>query len=203
MMDLFKQIPLYRFLKLCNDQGLDKTILDCGAGGDEPPLSLFCEYGYTTMGIDCGPDQIQQADRFAASKGQALNIKLGDMRELPFGDESISYVYSYNSVFHMPKKDVSRSISEMKRVLKPQGLLFVNFLTTKDFRCGEGPVVGNNEYEQFDDDLPVIHSYYEEGEPEPFFADMQILYKEDRVLERMYEGNWIRQGFVDYIAKKI
>lgn len=31
---------------------------------------------------------------------------------------------------------------------------------------------------------------------------MKILYKESRVLERIFEGKKIRQGFVDYIVKK-
>lgn len=125
------------------------------------------------------------------------------MRKLRFDDESFSFVYSYNSVFHMTKKDVSKSIDEMKRVLKKNGLLFVNFLTTSDFRCGEGIDIGNNQYEQMEDDIPVIHSYFEECEVEKYFEDMGILYKENRVLERIFEGKKIRQGFVDYILKKI
>ena len=43
------------------------------------------------------------------------------MRQLKFENESLSFVYSYNSVFHMTKADISKSISEMKRVLKPNG----------------------------------------------------------------------------------
>jgi ubiquinone/menaquinone biosynthesis C-methylase UbiE len=182
---------------------LEKTVLDCGAGGDSPPLSLFSEYGYFTNGIDCDIEQIEKANNHAKRNGQNLNIKQGDMRNLTFENESISYVYSYNSVFHMKKIDVIKSIDEMKRVLKPKGLLFVNFLTTKDFRCGEGVAVGKNEYEQFDDDIPVIHSYYENHEPDILFSDMEVIYKEDRVLERIYEGERIRQGFVDYIVKKL
>ena len=45
MNEVFKQIPLYRFIMYCNETNMEKTILDCGAGGDSPPLSLFAEYG--------------------------------------------------------------------------------------------------------------------------------------------------------------
>ena len=90
----------------------------------------------------------------------------------------------------------------MKRVLKSEGLLFVNFLTTKDHRCGTGVAMGENQYEQMDDYIPVIHSYFDEDEPEEYFNNMKILYKESRVLERIFEGKKIRQGFVDYIVKK-
>lgn len=203
MNEVFKQIPLYRFIMYCNETKMEKTILDCGAGGDYPPLSLFVEYGYLTYGIEFNSKQLEEANKYANRKGQNLNIEKGDMRKLRFDDESFSFVYSYNSVFHMTKKDVSKSIDEMKRVLKKNGLLFVNFLTTSDFRCGEGIDIGNNQYEQIEDDIPVIHSYFEECEAEKYFEDMGILYKENRVLERIFEGKKIRQGFVDYILKKI
>ena len=203
MNEVFKQIPLYRFIMYCNETNMEKTILDCGAGGDSPPLSLFAEYGYLTYGIEFNSKQLEEANKYANTKGQNLNIEKGDMRKLRFDDESFSFVYSYNSVFHMKKKDVSKSIDEMKRVLKKNGLLFVNFLTTNDFRCGDGVDIGENQYEQMDDNLPVIHSYFEKCEAEKYFEDMEILYKENRVLERIFEGKKIRQGFVDYILKKI
>ncbi|SMC22227.1 Methyltransferase domain-containing protein [Clostridium acidisoli DSM 12555] len=203
MNEVFKQIPLYRFIMFCNETAMNKTVLDCGAGGDCPPLSLFSEYGYLTHGIEFNTNQLEEANKYANKKNQNLNIEQGDMRKLKFEDESFSFVYSYNSVFHMTKEDVSKSINEMKRVLKKDGLFFVNFLTTSDFRCGQGVDIGENQYEQMDDDIPVIHSYFEEWELEKYFEDMEILYKEDRVLERIYEGEKIRQGFIDYIVKKI
>lgn len=203
MNEIIKQIPLYRFLMYCNDTTLDKTVLDCGAGGNCPPLTLFSEYGYSTHGIEFDKKQIELANNYANKKNQKLNIEQGDMRTLNFANESFSFVYSYNSVFHMSKEDVFKSVNELKRVLKKDGLLFVNFLTTNDNRCGQGVSHGLNQYEQMDDDIPVIHSYYEECEADTYFKDMKLLYKENRVLERIFEGNLIKQGFVDYILKKI
>jgi ubiquinone/menaquinone biosynthesis C-methylase UbiE len=201
-MELFKQIPLYRFLALCNESGMKKNILDCGAGGDSPPLSLFANYGYSTYGIEMNDEQIKRASQFATERGQNLNIQQGDMRQLALSDESMSFVYSYNSIFHMRKQDVKKAINEMKRVLKPNGLLFVNFLTLKDFRVGDGVDLGDNQFEQMEDDEFVIHSYYDYHEADSMFDDLQLIYKEDRVLERKFEGEWIRQGFIDYIYKK-
>ena len=203
MREIFKQIPLYRLIMYCNETNMEKSVLDCGAGGDCPPLSLFEEYGYLTKGIEFNFEQLEKANKYANKKGQNLNIENGDMRKLKFNNESFSFGYSYNSVFHMTKKEISKSINEMKRVLKKDGLLFVNFLTTNDFRCGDGIDIGENQYEQMDDDVPVIHSYFEESEAESYFNDMEILYKENRVLERIFEGKKVRQGFVDYILKKV
>lgn len=42
---IFTQIPLYRFLMVCNEECKEMNVLDCGAGGASPPLSLFARYG--------------------------------------------------------------------------------------------------------------------------------------------------------------
>ncbi|MDO5517107.1 MAG: class I SAM-dependent methyltransferase [Clostridium sp.] len=203
MKDIIRQIPLYRFLKYCNETGMDKNILDCGAGGDCPPLSLFADYGYITRGIEFSKNQLEKAKKFQKDKGQNLNIELGDMRNLKFKNESFSFIYSYNSIFHMSKIDIQETINEFNRILKSGGLMFVNFLTTSDYRCGNGEELGKNQYNQMDDGVPIIHSYFEENEPDKFFENMEIIYKENRVLERIYEGEKIKQGFVDYIVKKV
>lgn len=203
MSEIFRQIPLYRFLMFCNGMELEKKVLDCGAGGNCPPLSLFYEHGYFTQGIEFSLNQLKEANKYSSEKNQDLNIQQGDMRSLNFNNESFSFVYSFNSVFHMTKVDVEKSINEMKRVLKKNGLIFVNFLTTSDFRCGEGTSFGENQYEQIEDNAPTIHSYFEENEPDKYFKEMKVLYKEIRIVERIYEGEKIKQGFVDYIVKKI
>ncbi len=200
---IYKQIPLYRFLDLClqNAKSDNKSILDCGAGGDMPPLALFKAYGFNTSGIEIDEQAIKLAHAFAASQDLDLNIQTGDMTALPFQDARFDFVYSYNSIFHMKKVEIEKAVKELKRVLKPGGLMFVNFLSMDDFRCGDGPHLGNNQYEQMDYE-PVIHSYFEHDEADRYFEDMTTLIKEQRVIQRIYEGESIKQGFVDYILKK-
>lgn len=95
MPTVYRQIPLYSFLLFCNRSDMPREILDCGAGGDCPPLGLFAEHGYKTFGIECDRDQLDRADSFASSQGINLNISAGDMRQLPFPDNSISHDFSY------------------------------------------------------------------------------------------------------------
>jgi SAM-dependent methyltransferase len=200
---IYGQAQLYKFLSYCNNSELEKTVLDCGAGGSCPPLGIFQEYGYKTFGIELDDGQINRAKEFERINGVDLNIQKGDMRHLPFVDNSISFVYSYNSIFHMRKHDIAISISELRRVLKFGGLCFVNFLTVNDFRCGTGENLGNNEYGQYEDDDKVIHSYFDILEGDKYLEGMDIIHKENRIVERIYEGQMIRQGFIDYIARKI
>ena len=197
---IFRHTPLYKFLEHCNrEEG--RKVLDCGAGGNMPPLSLFASHGYETTGIELSDTQVKRANAFGDKQNQVLNVMKGDMTKLPFEDDVFDVVYSYNSIFHMMKKDIDVAVSEMKRVLKPGGMMFINFLSVDDFRCGEGPHLGNHQYEQMDDE-PVIHSYFEYDEAEKYFGNMTFVLKERRILERMYEGEKIKQGFIDYIVRK-
>ena len=54
-----------RFLNYCNECDLEKSVLDCGAGGDCPPLALFAEYGYKTQGIEISNSQVERANIFS------------------------------------------------------------------------------------------------------------------------------------------
>ena len=199
---LMKQTQLYRFLDYCNQCDLEKSVLDCGAGGDCPPLALFSEYGYKTQGLEISDSQIEKAKNFSRKYGLNLNISKGDMRQLPFENESISYIYSYNSIFHMTKKDIEKSINEIKRVLKPGGLCCINFLSLQDSWYGQGEELGENEFLQMERGEKVIHTYYNIDEGEIHFQDMKILFKENRILERIFEGEKIKQVYIDYIVQK-
>ena len=166
-----------------------------------PELGLFKSHGFQTVGIEIDEKAIASANKFAENQCMDLNIIKGDMTQLSFEDSSFDFVYSYNSIFHMKKTEIEKAVKELKRVLKPGGLMFVNFLSVDDFRCGEGPDLGDHQYEQMDDE-PVIHSYYDHNEADAYFSDMKVLIKEQRIINRIYEGELIRQGFIDYILEK-
>lgn len=199
---IFRQPQLYRFLNFCNEEGLEKTILDCGAGGKMPPLSLFLQNGYKTYGIEISDKQIERAEAFSKEHKVNLNIANGDMRKLPFENESFNYVYSYNSIFHMKKADIKTAVNEIKRVLKPGGLCLVNFLSINDEDYRKGEKAGDGEFFRIEDGEKILHAYYDINEAEDHFKDMKILFKENRILERIYEGQKIKQGYIDYIVKK-
>jgi len=206
MKPIFTQNQLFTFLLFCNGQGLEKTILDCGAGGKRPPLGIFADHGYATTGIEIDDEAIEHAKAFEEEHGMDLNISKGDMRALPYEDESFSYVYSYNTIFHMSKEEINKAIGEINRVLKPGGICFVNFLTTKDFRAEMGEKIAEGEYLQKERGGLILHSYHEEDEPEKYFENhgLKVGYKETRV--RMVpapNGGTVTLGLVDYIVEKI
>ncbi len=199
--------PLYRFLRNIIEEPLEKTILDCGAGGEIPPLALFHSYGYKTTGIDISQKQIDRATDYCKKNNVELNIQYGDMTNIPFEDESFSFVYSISSIFHLTKKESGKAIAEMERVLKKGGYLYVDFLSVDDGEYGKGEAVdlvnSPGEYRQKEHGGEVIHSYYEDGEPDHYFTRTQIELKNKNIMEILHEGKIYHPSFTEYTVKKI
>ncbi|UCG37131.1 MAG: class I SAM-dependent methyltransferase, partial [Candidatus Bathyarchaeota archaeon] len=163
------------------------------AGGDDPPLQLFHEYGYQTFGVEVAQNPFEQAKKFCREHGVKLNIAKGDMRNLPFKDESFSFVYSFNAIFFMTKKDITISMKEIERVLKPSGSCFINFISVDDpdKRAFCKPFLGNQRFSQHEDD-----------EPDRYFDNFEIIHKEKRIIDKKINGKRSAQAYLDYIAQK-
>ena len=204
MKPVFRQNQLYTFLLYCNDVELEKTVLDCGAGGTLPPLAIFAEHGYKTYGIDIDQDQIIRAKDFEIEQNLKLGIEEGNMKSLPFEDDSISFIYSYNSIFHMSKEEIRGAIREIYRVLPIGGLAFINFASTNDCRATVGQKIREGEYLQEEQGKMVLHSYFDENEAESFFEGFKVIFKENRIRDGYASKDVkIRRGFIDYIIEKI
>lgn len=206
MNQVYWQNQLFTFLLYIEGKGLEKKILDCGAGGKTPPLGIFKNYGYETHGIDCSDRALEKAAEFTREHGLELNIIKGDMRNLPFEDEEFSYAYSYNSIFHMSKKEIKKTLKEIHRVLVKGGYAFVNFPSVNDERAEVGKKVGDGEYLQFENGEDILHSYFDidEAEENGFFQGFNILLKENTI-RYGYKGNGdkVTVGCIDYIIEKI
>jgi ubiquinone/menaquinone biosynthesis C-methylase UbiE len=206
MKPIFWQSQLTTFLLYCNGTELDKTILDCGAGGRRPPLAMFQDYGYKTLGLEIADKSLERSRKFEKEFGYQLNIHKGDLREIQFEDESVSFLYTYNTIFHLPKAEIYQAFHGFNRVMKPGGLCFVNLLTTEDHGYGEGVEVGPGEFLQEEMGEQVLHCYHGKEEAEPFFAEagFEVVYKEIRKRTGpSRSGGKITLGYVDYIVEKI
>lgn len=193
---------LYKFLKIAKEQNVEKTVLDCGAGGKRPPLALFYLHGFKATGIDISNKQIKLAKGFEEVYEMELDIKEADMRDLPFSDESFGCVFTYNSSIHLTKKDTEKSIKEMLRVLKKDGLLYINFIMNIEGRTELGEEKNPGEFWMDIEGEDVIHSIYSDNEPDIYFKDTTIIFKEKRTFTVNNGSKHYTDGYIEYIVKK-
>lgn len=196
-----RDTPIFDFLNECNKSPLEKKILDCGAGGRAPPLAIFYRNGYKTYGIEILESQIERANKFAKENNMEFNIIQGDMRNLPYDNESFSFVFSHHTIFHMNKEDIEKSIKEMERVLVPNGLIYVNFPTYECVGYGEGKEISKGEFLQVEGGEEVLHSYYEDDEADIYFKNFDIMSIRKWIL--LKNEGWVdNMAMIEYIAKK-
>ena len=199
MIEVIWATPLYEFLRRCNASSLPKEVLDCGAGGSDPPLSLFYQYGYKTYGIEIAETALTEARRFCAENGMTVNIIGGDMRRIPFPSERFSFVYSYNAIDFMTKPDIAVSMREITRVLRPDGLCYVNFLSVDDVGSWE-PFCETASAKDLLKSTGFAH--FEDDEADVYFEAYQVVRKEKRFVEKLWEGRVLKQADIEYIARK-
>jgi ubiquinone/menaquinone biosynthesis C-methylase UbiE len=182
-------IPVYGFLSFINARHLQKEIsrrrkiLDCGAGGPVPPLALFHQHGFEAWGIDAADDQLNMARQFCEQQGIELHLRAGDMRRIPFEDETFDYVYEHYSMCHLSKGDTALAVSEMYRVLKPQGLCLLGVISMDSWPkslFGQERKPGEYWGEEGGDEL-TLHSMFSDEEADELVSAWEIVSKEKQV----------------------
>ena len=90
--------------------------LGCASGWN---MSRFLQYGlqkHQLFGLDVVPERVQLATEFG-------NVLLSSGLQLPFADESFDVIYIQHVLHHIG--DVDQAIAEIRRCLRPGGVLFL------------------------------------------------------------------------------
>ena len=203
---MIRAVQLYTFLEHCKNSPLNKDILECGAGVWDPSLEplfvRFSKHGFKVHGIEISDERAAAAREYCKAHQVDAEIHQGDMRDLPFDNESMSFVFSYNTIFHMTKTDVSIAMGEIERILKPRGLCFVNFLSVDSDTYGKGKEIGSGEFLEREEDSGSLHVYYEDNEADVYFGGFEVLFKEKRVRARLEGNQRYTRAYIDYIVRK-
>jgi ubiquinone/menaquinone biosynthesis C-methylase UbiE len=153
-----------------------KRVLDCGAGGRYPPLALFHERGYETFGIDISDEQIEHANTFCNQHRMDLTIIKGDMRHIPFKNETFNIIYECDSMCHLTKSDTCWTIQEMWRVLKKGGYCSLGFMTRNRWPL-DGEERNPGEFWSYYEGEEYVHSHFTDDEPDTYLKEFEIMWK--------------------------
>lgn len=100
-----------------------ERVLDLGCGTGNAAL-LAARAGAETVGLDPAPRLIEVAHERAAAGGADIEFVVGQAESLPFDDASFDVVVSVFGVIFTT--DPERAISEMLRVVRPDGRALVS-----------------------------------------------------------------------------
>ena len=94
-------------------------ILDCGCG---PGIDAerFCQLGYQVTAIDLSARFV----RFTRKRVPNASVRKMDMRYLEFADASFDGLWSSFSLLHIRERDIEKTFSGFRSVLRHGGLFF-------------------------------------------------------------------------------
>lgn len=102
--------------------------LGCGSGR---VLLWNRDLGAYQVGIDVSPF-------FAGEACTLVDLVLGDLRRLPFGDAVFNKAYALDVIEHLSRQSLAEVLNEAARVLEPGGELFVYSHVRKNSRLAYG-----------------------------------------------------------------
>jgi ubiquinone/menaquinone biosynthesis C-methylase UbiE len=109
--------------------GLALLDVGCGPGTITVDLARRVAPG-RCVGIDRAADIIEQARAYAQKQGVAVELSSADVYALPFADATFDVVHAHQVLQHLT--DPVRALRELRRVLKPGGVLAAR---DSDYSC--------------------------------------------------------------------
>jgi ubiquinone/menaquinone biosynthesis C-methylase UbiE len=119
----------------------DKVVLDIASGSGYGTQEL-ARSAARVIGVDVSPEAVEYAHAHFA--GANIEFLLGAATEIPLGDNSVDVVVTFETIEHV--EDYRRFISEIRRVLRPDGVAIIS--TPNDLEYEEGNHFHLHEFER-------------------------------------------------------
>lgn len=108
--------------RLAREVGTLGPICDLGCGPGQIARYLHRQ-GAEVLGVDLSPRMIAEARQLNPD----IQFHEGDMLSLPDAEYSWGGIAAFYCIIHIPREQIVEALCEMKRVLKPGGVLLLTF----------------------------------------------------------------------------
>ena len=145
------------------EPGMTVMELGCGSGAFTTFVARVVGEGGKVYAVDIQPAMLKQLEgKLAGHENQDIEnieLKLASAYQLPFADGSLDLVYMVTVLPEIP--DRGRALREIKRVLKPGGILAVTeFLPDPDYPLRSATIkMGQHEGFALDDNQGNLWNY--------------------------------------------
>lgn len=150
-------------------------VLDAGCGSGKLALPLS-RAGFGVVCLDVAREgllMMREGDRVE-----------GDVRSLPFKNNSFDAVVCYDVIQHLLAHERAAAVGEFYRITAPGGYLFVEAFGREDMRYGGEEV----EPDTFRRQSGIIYHYFSEGELRGLLGSFANINLESRLTHRTFKG---------------
>ncbi|MHC1709551.1 MAG: class I SAM-dependent methyltransferase [Methanomassiliicoccales archaeon] len=153
-------------------------VLELGIGNGKN-LTSFTS-GAEIIGLDFSGPALR-----ACAKKYRIPLLQADVTALPFRDESFPNVAASHVLGHLDRASMRKASSEIQRVLKKGGILYISVFGEEDMRFGKGEEV---EQRTFKRGNGVITHYFLKNEVPEMFPDLKAVKTWERRMEKRILG---------------
>jgi len=163
-------------IKLFNRNGV-KRVLDLGCGSGRHTVYL-AKQGFDVHGLDNSKSGLKMARRWLDElklKGHLVNSSC--YSQFPFKDDFFDAIISVQVIHHARLKDILKCISEIFRVLKPGGYVFVTVTKNRmKGRASKVKVIGERTYVMLDGpEKGIPHYIYTQSLLRKYFSRFEMI----------------------------
>ncbi len=159
----------YYYVNTWKEKGF-KKILDLGCGLGRHSI-LFAKNNFDVYSLDLSKYAINHLENWAKKEQVYISTKLGDMHELPYGDNSFDAIFSYHTISHTDTFGFGKIINEIKRVLKKDGEIFLTLCSKETWSFREAG------YPMLDANTIIKQEEGPENNIPHFYVDLEDIYK--------------------------
>ncbi|MDF2542404.1 MAG: SAM-dependent methyltransferase [Herbinix sp.] len=152
------------------------SVLDLGCGLGRHSI-LFAKHGYKVTALDISKEGIEYLKQWQRQENVDILCKIADMKQLPFSNDAFDCIFAYHSISHTDSEGISQIISEISRVLKPEGKIFLTLCSKETWSFTEASFKRIDENTVIKTDGPEInvpHFYVNLEDIEKLFHQYSI-----------------------------
>ncbi len=167
---------------LCGMKAGDRVLDVCCGTGDQ--VFLYMQKGAIATGVDQNPNIIELAEKNRERQGFNDSIfRLASATELPFPDGYFDCASISLGLHEMERGERYRAVSEMKRVVKKEGvLMFIDFQVPLPKNC-VSYLIGAVEFLAGRDNYRCFRDYLTQGGLDQILKETQLAPQEETLLK--------------------
>lgn len=152
-----------------------KKILDLGCGTGRH-LIYLAKQGFKVYGSDVSGRGLHYAKKWLEKEGlKAITVK-SDMTAIPHPDAFFDAVISIYVIYHNTLDNIKKALSEIHRVLRSNGLVFLIFMSKQHYRYGKGKMIEKDTFiSSVGIDVGIPHHFSDRIEVESLMQCFKII----------------------------
>ncbi len=172
-------------------------LLDAGCGSGKYAIPLMMR-GFDVVAFDVSKMGLKIAQTRCARRNLDIDLLAANVYQIPFKNDSYDIIWCYGVLQHLLSKEREHAVNEFRRILKKDGILFIEVFGEDDMRYGGNEVENNT----FSRENGIVYHYFNKNEIAGLLKGFSYRIFESRK-EKRFDGEYYTRHMITTAAKKL